>query len=129
MERHRVVVAGFTSRVAQLITASLLEQGGIRGDRKSLKEIAGVLEHTYGSKFTLENLGTIQDLHEKMISARAAFPDDVGKWLGLHYNYFTINGSTLLRGYDNDRYPDVQIESLETFCRRHSLDQLPTLFR
>ncbi|KIV95208.1 hypothetical protein PV10_02887 [Exophiala mesophila] len=101
----------------------------VRGARKSLREIAGVLEHVYGSKFTLENLGTIQDLHEKMSSAREAFPDDVGQWLGLHYNYFTINGSTLLRGYDNDRYPDVRVQSLETFCRQHSLEQLPTLFR
>lgn len=64
-----------------------------------------------------------------MMSARKASPENPGAWLGLHYNYFTINGSTLLRGSDNERYPDMNIDGLEAFCSRHSLEQLPTLFR
>ncbi|OQV09740.1 EthD domain-containing protein [Cladophialophora immunda] len=68
----------------------------VRGDSKSAKEMADVLEKEYGVRFTLENLGSLDDLYQKMVSARQANPKEPWKWLGMHYNYFTINGSTLL---------------------------------
>ncbi|KEF52259.1 uncharacterized protein A1O9_11499 [Exophiala aquamarina CBS 119918] len=101
----------------------------VRGERHSPKQIADALEICYGTKFSLENLGTLQELQEKMISARNASPGDPGAWLGLHYNYYTINGSTLLRSSENDKYPDLKIDDLKSFFHRHKLEQLPTLFR
>ena len=48
-------------------------------------------------------------------------------WFALQL--FTINCSTLLRGSDNERYPDLKTKDLEGFCRQHRLEQIPTLFR
>jgi hypothetical protein len=91
--------------------------------------MAHVLEKQYGEQFEMQNLGSLDDLHQKMISARQEVPDEPWKWLGMHYNYFTINGSTLL-GDDtnNQRYPDLKLESLTSFCSKYSLKELPKLF-
>lgn len=64
-----------------------------------------------------------------MIRARETTPEDVGSWLGLHYNYFTINGSTLLGDSDNARYPDITVKDLEGFLQQHALEEVPKLFR
>lgn len=91
--------------------------------------MANVLEKQYGVPFELENLGSLDDLYQKMISARQENPEEPWKWLGMHYNYFTINGSTLL-GDDthNHRYPHLKEESLASFCSKYSLEELPKLF-
>ena len=91
--------------------------------------MATTFEECFGLKFALESLGSLDDLHQKMITARETTPDDVGSWLGLHYNYFTINGSTLLQGSDSDRYPDVRVHDLKSFSLQHGLEKIPTLFR
>lgn len=101
----------------------------MRGDSKTIKEMAGIFESVYGVKFTIETLDSLEDLHKKMLLARETTPEDIGSWLGLHYNYYTINGSTLLQGSDGGRFPDINISDLEGFCHQHKLDELPKLFR
>lgn len=63
-----------------------------------------------------------------MIADREELPQEPFTWLGLHYNYYTINGQTLMRGSDHERYPDFRAESLRTFCRRYRLEELNHLY-
>ncbi|KAJ9612969.1 hypothetical protein H2200_002910 [Cladophialophora chaetospira] len=100
----------------------------VRGDSKSIKEMARVLETQYGVRFTFENLGSLDELRKTMTLARKETPDEPWKWLGMHYNYFTIDGSTLLGVPDNEKYPNLKVDDLATFCKRYSLEELPTLF-
>lgn len=90
--------------------------------------MAALLEKLYDVRFTLESLGPLDDLHEKMVLARQASPEKPWEWLGMHYNYFTINGSTLLDGTDNDKYPTLKLEDMASFCKKYNLEELPMLF-
>ena len=87
-----------------------------------------IFENQYGVRFTYERLGSVEDLHKAMVLAREERPQEPFSWLGMHYNYFTINGSTLLNGSDNTLYPSFQPEGLAALCTKHRLEQLPNLY-
>ena len=75
-----------------------------------------------------ERLGSLEELQKKMIADREARPQEPFSWLGLHYNYYTINGQTLMRGSDHELYRNFRPESLKTFCAKYRLEELPHLY-
>lgn len=87
-----------------------------------------IFENQYGVSLTYERLGSLEDLGKAMVSARKEKPQEPFSWLGMHYNYFTIKGSTLLQGSDHTLYPNFQRESLATLCTKHGLEELPDLY-
>lgn len=86
------------------------------------------MEEVYGTKLEYEQLGSLEELGKQLTAARAAHPNEPFMWLGLAYNYFTINGQTLMRGSDNERFRNFRPESLRTLCSKHSLQDLPHLY-
>ena len=90
--------------------------------------MAEVLETHYDVRFDFENLGSLDELRKTMTSARRESPDEPWKWLGMHYNAFTIDGSTLLGATQNERYPNLKVDDLASFCKKYNLEELPTLF-
>lgn len=88
--------------------------------------MAEVYQKVYGTKPTMKQLGTLDELREQMISLREAEPDNIPKWLGLHYNYFTLNGATLFNEKDLGRYPDFKSSSLEDVMRTMKKEDLKT---
>lgn len=87
-----------------------------------------MIQNVYGIEFQYERLGSVAELHQKLKNERAARPNEPFLWLGLAYNYFTINRQTLMSGSDNDRFPGFEAESLENFCLKHRLEDLPDLY-
>lgn len=75
----------------------------------------------------MECHGTLKGLGEKMISLRKAEPDNISAWLGLHYNYYTLNGATAIDEKDLGRYPDLEVKSLEQLMRETPKEKLAGL--
>ena len=48
-------------------------------------------------------------------------PENVWSWMPLFYLYYTMNGQTSL---DNDKYPEVRLETVREHFERTSLEQL-----
>ena len=88
--------------------------------------MAEVYEKVYGAKPAMKNSGTLDELKDRMISLREAEPDNIPKWLELHYNYFTLNGAILFNEKDLGRYPDFKASSLEDVMRTMKKEDLKT---
>ena len=101
----------------------------VRGDRKSIKELAGIFEKVYDRKVSLECLGSIKELGDKMLRDRQQSPEDVVQWLGLHYHYFTITGRTLFEEGLQQRYPELRLSKFEDLFSTHAADELATMMK
>lgn len=99
----------------------------VRGDKKSVKEMAQLYEQIYSTKVSFECHGTVEELGQKMVAARKAEPDNLSAWLGLYYNYYTLNGATIMNDKDLGRYPDLKVKSLEQLMQETPKDKLATL--
>ncbi|KAF7515008.1 hypothetical protein G7054_g14817 [Neopestalotiopsis clavispora] len=96
------------------------------GDRKTITEIASTFEKVYGSKPTLQRLGSLEDLKTRMHKMRAENPADIYSYMSLFSMYYWINGQTFVGPEtDNAKYPQVKPETWEDFLKNRSLEQLP----
>lgn len=94
------------------------------GDKKSIKEIAAVFKERYGGEPTLEKKGSLDDLYNTMIPVFKKDPQNIYSWMGMFYQYYMLNGSTLARSHDNDRYPSFKAQNIEMFLKNHSQKEI-----
>jgi hypothetical protein len=96
----------------------------VLGDRKSVKEMAHLFQEAYGVEPQIQRMGSLEDLHETMISVFKEQPDNPFAWMGMFYQYYMANGSTSLGELDNERYPGVVPKSVETFLKARTKESV-----
>jgi hypothetical protein len=101
----------------------------VLGDSKSIKEIASSFEKVYGVPLSLQRLGSLEDLHGKMIAAQKAHPQNTYAWAGLTYQYFMANGQTKLGPLSNDRFPSVRPLTHEEFLKTFTKDTIINAYK
>lgn len=87
------------------------------GDRISLLDATTVIEQQTGKTFQRVSLGSEGDLRVAM--AKAAL-DKANPFMSvmLAYHLYMLNGQTALSNLQNDRYPDVKLETFAQFAAR-----------
>jgi uncharacterized protein YbjT (DUF2867 family) len=87
------------------------------GDRISILGAAEVIEKTTGRTFSRRSLGSEAELRAAMGEAKkdAANPF---KAVMLAYQLYMLNGQTALSDLQNERYPDLKLESFAGFAAR-----------
>ncbi|KAI0830392.1 nmrA-like family protein [Hypoxylon sp. FL0890] len=99
------------------------------GGRATTREIARSFENVYGVKPKLECQGSLDDLFRHMHELRKKDPQNVFAYMFLFFQYYMINGQTLLGPeLDNDKYPQVKPVSWEDFMKAVPRDQLPSAY-
>lgn len=88
--------------------------------------MANIYDKVYGTKASMKPFGTMDELKSQMIRLRESEPENIPAWLGLHYNYFTLNGSTLLSEKDLGRYPDFKLGNFADVLRATKKENLKT---
>ncbi|KAH8817758.1 nmrA-like family protein [Flagelloscypha sp. PMI_526] len=78
------------------------------GGRSTIFEIAESFKKVYGVTPKLNNLGSLEDLYEMMHARRAEQPKNIYSFVALFYQYYILNGSILLGGLDNPKYPEIK---------------------
>ncbi|KAK3393443.1 hypothetical protein B0H63DRAFT_531204, partial [Podospora didyma] len=117
--------AQYTAKVAADPSAVGIQK--FLGDRKSIKEVAASFEKVYGIKPALQRLGSQEDLKTHMDELRAKNPANIYSYMPLFYTYHMINGSTFVGpDVDNQKYPDIEPETWESFMRSRSPKELST---
>ena len=84
------------------------------GDRISILDATRVIEAQTGRMFERRSKGTESDLRAAMREAR----DDPMAAVMLAYQLYMLNGQTALSDLQNDRYPDVKLETFAEFAER-----------
>ena len=100
----------------------------VRGDRKSIKEMSKLYEEVYRRTVSLSCLGSLDDLEETMTRRREAEPNNPYGWLGLHFHYFTLNGSTLLPSDVGNRYSTLKPMAFQQLLETRSKGELRKLY-
>jgi len=72
----------------------------------------------------IQQIGSLDDLHSKMQVAFKSQPENIFAWMGMFYQYYMQNGSTLLGELDNERYPAVKPVTVEEFLKLHTKESL-----
>ncbi|KAH8649557.1 hypothetical protein BGZ61DRAFT_546897 [Ilyonectria robusta] len=118
------------ANASEFVAAVALDEGAVGvqkflGDKKSIRQIAETLEAVYGKKVSLNNLGTMDDLHKTMLQKRKADPRNVFSYLPLFYQYYCTNGQTYLEvDIDHPRYPELKRVTFEDFLKKHPIEEL-----
>ncbi|KAH8817759.1 nmrA-like family protein [Flagelloscypha sp. PMI_526] len=112
---------------AQFTAAVVLDSSAVGlqrflGGRSTFLEIVESFQKVYGVTPKLNNLGSLEDLYETMHARRAAQPENLYSYILLFYQYYMLNGSTLLDGLDNARYPEIKPVNWEEGMRKLSPD-------
>ena len=87
------------------------------GDQVSILDAAKVLEAQTGRSFERRSLGSEADLRAAMKDA-ARDAADPFKAVMLAYQLYMLTGQTALGDLQNDRYPDLKLESFAAFTAR-----------
>ena len=82
------------------------------GDHVSWNEAIDIIERTTGKTYERESLGNESALRETMKAA-----DGMARMM-LPYALYMLNGQTALDDLQNDRYPDLKLESFEEYIAR-----------
>ncbi|KAK8165419.1 hypothetical protein BKA80DRAFT_342551 [Phyllosticta citrichinensis] len=102
------------------------------GDRKNIHQIAAAMSSVYSFTPSLEPLGSLADLHATMHKKRDSEPENYYAYLPMWYQYYMLNGSTLLvppgssaeKELSNNRYPEVKAVRFEDYLRMYSPKEL-----
>ncbi|OTB12158.1 hypothetical protein K445DRAFT_306323 [Daldinia sp. EC12] len=95
------------------------------GGRATIREIAESFEKVYGVKPNLESQGSVDDLYKHMHELRQKNPQNVFSYLFLFFEYYMVNGQTLLGPEnDNGKYPQIKPVTWEDYMRSVPRDQL-----
>ena len=100
----------------------------VLGDRKSVKELAGIYEKIYGVKPQIQQKGSLGDLYSRMQSTYKDQSENEFAWIGMFYQYYMQNGTTWLRKLDNERYPTVLPLTAEGFLQEHTKETVAKSF-
>ena len=117
--------AAFTARVVADPDAS--GWFSFRGDQASVHDMAAAFEKVYKPAQPPELVckGSLDDLYRTMQQVRQAKPHNMWAWIPMFYTYYSINGQTKLpEPLDNDKYKDIQCETVEEFFLRTPLKRL-----
>ncbi|RDW63270.1 hypothetical protein BP6252_10815 [Coleophoma cylindrospora] len=115
--------ADYTAAVVMDTTAVGIKQ--FLGDRKSLTEIIEIFAKVYGYKPDLQNLGSLEDLHQNMHESLDKSPADIMAWMPKFFYYWSQNEeSRLKRDLDNTNYPHVVPVTFEDFFKRHKSEEM-----
>ncbi|MEJ7710492.1 MAG: hypothetical protein WKF84_11650 [Pyrinomonadaceae bacterium] len=87
------------------------------GERISILDAAKVIEAQTGRTFERRSLGSEADLRAAMAKAKqdTANPFNV---VMLAYQLYMLTGQTALTDLQNDRYPDLNLETFADFAMR-----------
>ncbi|MDQ2802244.1 MAG: NmrA family NAD(P)-binding protein [Pseudomonadota bacterium] len=87
------------------------------GDKVSILDATKVIEARTGRRFERRSNGSEADLRAAMAEA-AKDTSDPFKAAMLAYQLYMLTGQTALSGLQNDRYPDLKLESFAQFAAR-----------
>jgi len=114
--------ASFTAEVA--VDPNAVGFLNFLGDRNSIKDLATAYQEAYGVAPQLQQMGSLQELHDTMTQIFKEQSGNPFAWMGNYYQYYMANGSTNLDNLDNDRYPSVKPTSVETFLKEYTKDSV-----
>ena len=106
--------------VAAAATDPQVPDGPLRvaGDSCSPAALADILTRVTGRRFTLNALGTLDDLNDEIALRQSGSPEDPHPWIGMQYLRAMASGSGRLRKLDNGRYPHVAPIGVEAYLAR-----------
>jgi hypothetical protein len=91
--------------------------------------MAKIYKGVYGIEPQLQRLGSLEDLYNTMTSILQKEPGNVYAWTGMHYQYYMLNGSTLLGELSNSRYPQIVPTTNDSFLKSHSKETVGNQYR
>lgn len=105
--------------VARVALDRTVESGkfSFAGDRISIVDATKVIEAQTGRRFERRSNGSEADLRAAMAEA-ARDTTNPFKAVMLAYQLYMLTGQTALSGLQNDRYPDLRLESFAQFAAR-----------
>jgi uncharacterized protein YbjT (DUF2867 family) len=127
---HQVIDCTSVESTALMVAHVALDRkvgGGkfaFAGDRISILDAAKVIEKQTGRAFKPHSMGSEADLR----AAKAVADKDTANpfmAVMLAYQLYMLNGQTALTDLQNERYPDVKLESFATFAARTLLASQP----
>lgn len=86
------------------------------GDRISFREAGEIISKATGRRLKPESLGSESDLRAAMAAA------DPEKRVMLAYLLYMMNGQTALTNLQNDRYPEIQLETFADYVAHNPAD-------
>ena len=96
----------------------MLTWGVVRGDRKSVKEMAAIFGSIYGKEPQLQNQGSIEDLRKSIEQLKVEKPGSFDL-MRLQYTLAMIgNPKTVLKNIVNDRYPTIKPTDVFQFYKQ-----------
>lgn len=109
-----------TARMAARVAVDESVPGGtfaFAGDQLSILDAAKVIEAQTGRTFERRPLGSEADLRAAMAKAKHDTSNSF-KVVMLAYQLYMLTGQTALTDLQNDRYPDLKLESFAEFAAR-----------
>lgn len=107
--------------VAAAVTDPQAPDGPLRvaGGSHSPAGLADVAAQVSGQEFTLNQIGTSDDLDNEIDRRQAEAPDDPYAWVGLQYFRSMASGAGQLHHLHNDRYPHIDPAGVEEVLAKH----------
>ena len=108
---------------ARMVARVALDRGvasgkvAFAGDRISILDASRVIKAQTGRRLERCSLGSETDLRAALVAARAIRGSPFEAVM-LAYQLYMLTGQTALADLQNDRYPDVQLESFARFAAR-----------
>ena len=108
---------------ARMVARVALDRGvasgkvAFAGDRISILDASRVIKAQTGRRLERRSLGSETDLRAALVAARAIRGSPFEAVM-LAYQLYMLTGQTALADLQNDRYPDVQLESFARFAAR-----------
>ena len=109
-----------TARMAARVAADPTVPGGkfaFAGDRVSILDAARVVETQTGRSFERQSLGSETDLRAALDKARRDKSNPFNAVM-LAYQLYMLTGQSALDDLQNDRYPDLKLETFPAFAVR-----------
>jgi nucleoside-diphosphate-sugar epimerase len=109
-----------TDDVAKYVAAVALDDGAgrhvrVAGDTQSPRQLAQTFAEVRGSKVTIENAGSLEDLDRMIAGMRAKDPapeDTFPVWQRMQYARDMASGLGKLEPLDNARYPSIRPKTI-----------------
>jgi hypothetical protein len=79
------------------------------------------VEEAYGTKITLQQNGSFEDLENIVDGMRKREPDNMSAWLPMCYLQWVLSGKADLTSVDNARYPMVKPTTVAEYLKQRTL--------
>ena len=87
------------------------------GEVLTMPQFAEAISRALGRRFEARRQGSLDDL-VRLIAEKQRTAADPFEWIGLQYHHNMVSGRGKLMPLNNERYPEVQPETVEQFARR-----------